>query len=134
MAVNSFMIYMNIFIIVQPCTDPPADGTGKYTAQRPDFFEPLILSGKPAGLSVKFTKFRFIELLFSALFTCVVFKHGGKPCDSLLFHFESIFGWTPFSEAVSLRGLSPLNISRTSFAFSSGVCGLRFIKIRLLSG
>jgi len=61
MAVNSFMVYMDVFISVQP-----------RTAQSPDFFELLILISKPANLGVKLIKFRFMYLLFFTLFSGVV--------------------------------------------------------------
>ncbi len=51
------------------------------------FFEPLILSSKPADLGVEFIKFRFMYLLLFTLFGCIVFKNGGKPCGGLFFPF-----------------------------------------------
>jgi len=78
MAVNSFMVYMDVFISVQP-----------RTAQSPDFFELLILISKPANLGVKLIKFRFMYLLFFTLFSCVVlgspafWKTKKKPAEPI---------------------------------------------------
>lgn len=67
-------LYRNQEDPLHPCQRAAA--SQRQTAQRPDFFEPLVLSGSPVNLSIKLIDLRFLILLGFALFGRIVLKQS----------------------------------------------------------